>query len=111
MDCLISSVFPRACADQYNAFPYCSLFSPYTIEEATGLTENPTPLSQLDLSLLQRLIALIQGRDAALKALAAVREFVDLGGGGGSENIVELVDGAHGDASFVHLRLEVTCSL
>lgn len=81
--------------------------SSYSIEEATGLPQNPTPFCKLDFAFLQRLVTLVEGRYAVFKALATVGQFVNLGSRRCGCYVVELIDGPHWDAGFVHLRTEV----
>lgn len=80
----------------------------HSVKEATGLSQDPSPLRELHLALLQGFVGFIQRRNPVLQLLTLVGQLVDLGGGGRGEGVVEVVDGAHGDFQLVHLRPKET---
>ncbi len=79
------------------------------IKEAAGLAQNPAPLGQLDLALLQRLVALVQRGNTLLQALTALGQLVDLGGRRRGESIDIQVEFAERNSRLLHLSVEVAC--
>lgn len=80
-----------------------------TVKEAASLTQDPAPLGELDLALLQCLVTFVQGRNTLLEALASFGQLINLGGGRRGEGLNIQVEFAERDAGLVHLRMEVAC--
>lgn len=79
------------------------------VKEATSLLENPSPFSQLDFTLLQCFVALVQGSNSRLQALAALSQLINLVRSRGSKAFDIEIELSERDVGLFHLAVEVAC--
>ena len=77
------------------------------LKEASSLAQDPSPFCQLDLPLLQGLVAVVELVDALLQTLAALGKLINLGSGRGSERLDIQIELAESNARLLHLVMEV----
>ena len=78
------------------------------VEETTGFPKHPAPFRKFDFTFLQGLVAIVQGCDSLLKALAAFGEFVDLRCHRSTQRVGEFSGRPHRDTRLFHLTMEIT---
>ena len=72
-----------------------NLFS-YPVKETSRFPQHPPPFCELDLALLQCLVAVVQRRYSLLEVLAPLCELVNLGCRGGCQDVGEFMLWPHG---------------